>query len=152
MGKRSDDFGSTRDDEEGQAKATIEGHNQGGHGRERYMTRADAGPSCVEASHPIHRSHTKWDMMRKKEMFGTLSNTHDDDGDGEGESRHAPEQARRPHGGRHARVHPPRPAPSQGVDTPEGGDDRQLSESDRPAVQRAANTAVTRTTGGLCSG
>ena len=55
----NDDFISTGDEEEGQAKVTIGGQNQEGHERERHTTRADAGPSCVKATRPIHRSHTK---------------------------------------------------------------------------------------------
>ena len=45
-GKNNYGFGSTGDEEEGQAKATTDGQNQGGQERERHRTRADAGPSC----------------------------------------------------------------------------------------------------------
>ena len=34
----------------GQARAAMGGQTEGGHGRERRTTRADAGPSCVEAT------------------------------------------------------------------------------------------------------
>ena len=59
-------FGSTGDEEEGQAKATMDGENQGGRERERRTTRADAGPSCTEATRLIHRPHVKWDKMWEK--------------------------------------------------------------------------------------
>ena len=48
--KNSDDFGSIGDEEEGQAKTTMGGKNQGGRERERHTTRADAGPSRAEAT------------------------------------------------------------------------------------------------------
>ena len=61
----------TGDEEEGQAKATVDGQHHGGHGRERNTTRADAGRSCVEATRP----HTKCEKTRTKKkkklnMFG----------------------------------------------------------------------------------
>ena len=65
-GKKNDGFGSTGDEEVRQAKATMGGQNQGRHERERRTTRANAGPSCVEATRPLHRPHMKWDKMRKK--------------------------------------------------------------------------------------
>ena len=45
-----------------QAKATMDGQNQGGDDRERRTTREDAGPSCVEATRPLHRPHMKRDV------------------------------------------------------------------------------------------
>ena len=53
-GKKSDVFGSTGDEEEGQAKGTMDGQNQGGREREGHLTRADAGPNCVETTCQIH--------------------------------------------------------------------------------------------------
>ena len=49
MSGKKTGFGSTGDEEEKQARATTGGHNRG-HERERHTTRADAGPSCAEAT------------------------------------------------------------------------------------------------------
>ena len=64
--RRGDAFGSTGDEEERQAKAEMDGQNQGGHEREMHTTRADAGPSCVESTRLTHRPHVKWDKTWKK--------------------------------------------------------------------------------------
>ena len=46
-----------RDVEKGQAKAKKNGQNQRVREKEGHTTRADAGPSCVEAPRQMHRLH-----------------------------------------------------------------------------------------------
>ena len=65
-GEKNGGFRCTGNEEDGQTKATMDGHNQGGHEREGHTTRADAILSCVEATRQTHRPHMKWDKIRKK--------------------------------------------------------------------------------------
>ena len=54
MVKNNGDFGRTGYE----AKATIDGHNQGGHAGDRHTTKANPGASCVDVTLALYIDHT----------------------------------------------------------------------------------------------